>query len=63
MSIQGKVAFVTGAATGIGSEVCRALAKQGAKVAICDINAEAGIKLAEELNGEFIGCDLSLIHI
>ena len=59
MSIQGKVAFVTGAATGIGSEVCRALAKQGAKVAICDINAEAGIKLAEELNGEFIGCDVT----
>jgi len=59
MSLQNKVIFVTGAATGIGAEVCRAFAGQGAKVAVCDINAEAGVALAEEIGGEFIGCDVT----
>ncbi len=54
-----KVALVTGAATGIGAEVCRALANLGAKVAVCDINADAGLPLAEEIGGEFIGCDVT----
>jgi len=59
MTIQNKVVFVTGAATGIGAEVCRAFGQQGAKVAVCDINAEAGVALAEEIGGEFIGCDVT----
>jgi len=57
--VQDKVVFVTGAATGIGAQVSRAFAAQGAKVAVCDINAEAGIALAEEIGGEFIGCDVT----
>lgn len=54
-----KIALVTGAATGIGAQVCRLLAGQGAKVAVCDINADAGIALAEDIGGEFIGCDVT----
>lgn len=53
------VALVTGAATGIGAEVCRALASSGARVAVCDINADAGVALAEEIGGEFISCDVT----
>ena len=57
--MKGKIALVTGAATGIGAAVCRALAAKGAKVAVCDINADAGVALAEEIGGEFIGCDVT----
>ena len=35
-----KVAFITGAGGYIGSETCVTLAKQGIKIAVCDINEE-----------------------
>ena len=54
-----KVALVTGAATGIGAGVCRALAAGGIKVAVCDINEAAGQSLADEIGGVFIPCDVS----
>jgi len=48
----GKVAVVTGAAQGFGYEIAFALARQGAWVALADIN-EAGVKLAaERINAE-----------
>jgi len=43
MRLQGKVAIVTGAASGFGAEIARQYAKEGAKVALADIN-EAGVK-------------------
>ena len=49
----GKVAIVTGAASGIGAAVCRQLAEGGAKVAVGDYNLEAAQALAGEL-GEAI---------
>jgi NAD(P)-dependent dehydrogenase (short-subunit alcohol dehydrogenase family) len=39
--IAGKVAFVTGAANGIGLGICRALARAGASVALADIQPDA----------------------
>jgi NAD(P)-dependent dehydrogenase (short-subunit alcohol dehydrogenase family) len=39
--ISGKVAFVTGAANGIGLGICRALARAGAHVALADIQPDA----------------------
>lgn len=53
-----KVALVTGAASGIGEAVSRRLADAGVKVALCDINAEAGRPIAEEVGGRFICCDV-----
>jgi 3-oxoacyl-[acyl-carrier protein] reductase len=38
--LDGKVAIVTGAARGIGQKIALQLAKDGADVAICDLNAE-----------------------
>jgi 3alpha(or 20beta)-hydroxysteroid dehydrogenase len=49
--VAGKVALVTGAARGMGAAHARALASEGAVVAIADIAAEAGEQLAAELSG------------
>ena len=54
-----QIAFVTGAATGIGAAVCKNLANQGIRVAVCDINKTDGEALAKELCGEFIKCDVT----
>ena len=47
--LDGKVALVTGAAGGIGSEACRALASAGATVLVTDLSEEKGKAVAEEL--------------
>jgi len=50
MSLDGKVAIVTGGASGIGEVTAREMVKVGASVLIADLNAEAGYILAEELD-------------
>jgi 3alpha(or 20beta)-hydroxysteroid dehydrogenase len=55
-----KVALITGAARGMGAAHARALAREGAKVAIADIADEAGELLAAELRGA--GADASYHH-
>jgi 3-hydroxybutyrate dehydrogenase len=47
--LQDKIAFVTGAASGIGKEIARTYAREGAKVAIADVNMAAAQAAAEEL--------------
>ncbi len=47
--VEGRVALITGGASGLGAEDARVRSREGAKVVITDINDEAGQKLAEEL--------------
>lgn len=47
--VSGKVAVVTGGASGIGKEACVLLAKEGAKVAVVDMD-DAGSSVAEEIS-------------
>jgi len=46
-------AIVTGGASGLGEATARALAAEGVKVAIFDLNAELGQALAKEIGGRF----------
>ncbi|XP_076654773.1 (3R)-3-hydroxyacyl-CoA dehydrogenase [Halictus rubicundus] len=48
--VAGKLAFVTGAGRGIGREVCRILANQGAKVIAADQNLQSAQQTVDSLN-------------
>jgi NAD(P)-dependent dehydrogenase (short-subunit alcohol dehydrogenase family) len=48
--VEGKVAIVTGAASGIGRAAAGLLAREGARVAVTDIASEAGLEAAEQIS-------------
>ena len=59
MSLQGKLALVTGGGRGIGAAVARRLAREGARVAVTG-RSEADLEaLARELDGFAVRCDLT----
>jgi len=49
MKLKGKVAFVTGAAQGIGRAIAAALAKEGADIVVSDINLELATQTTSEI--------------
>lgn len=53
MDLKGRVALVTGAATGLGKTICEELLRNGVKVSICDLDSDAGELAAEELGCSF----------
>ena len=59
MKIEGQAAIVTGGASGLGEATARELARLGAKVAVLDVNADAAQKVASEIGGVGIGCDIT----
>ncbi len=60
MQIDSSVAaIVTGGASGLGEATARMLAAQGARVALFDLNAERGEKIATEIGGLFVPCDVT----
>lgn len=58
--LKGKTVCVTGGASGIGAEIVKAFAEQGAKVGFVDLDADGGNRLLGELTGDhaFAQCDL-----
>jgi NAD(P)-dependent dehydrogenase (short-subunit alcohol dehydrogenase family) len=59
MKIQGQAALVTGGASGLGEATARELARQGAKVAVLDVNAQLAEKVAAEIGGVACVCDIT----
>lgn len=59
MKLDGRVAVVTGGASGIGEGIVTRFAAEGAKVVIADLDAESGSRVAKEIDGLFVECDVS----
>jgi NAD(P)-dependent dehydrogenase (short-subunit alcohol dehydrogenase family) len=55
----GRVAWVTGGANGFGAGAARRLAGLGAAVVVSDLDADNGEKIAAEVGGEFVRCDVT----
>lgn len=51
-NLTGKIALVTGAASGIGEAMAKTLERAGAFVYICDLDEENGARIAEEIGAE-----------
>ncbi len=63
-SVEGKVALVTGAGSGLGEATARAFAQAGMRVACLDLNVEGAGKVAQEIsatggNAFAVPCDVS----
>jgi 3-hydroxybutyrate dehydrogenase len=65
MRLQNKSAIITGAASGIGKEIALVFAREGAKVAIADLNLEAANATAQEIQatgGQAIGVAMDVTN-
>jgi NAD(P)-dependent dehydrogenase (short-subunit alcohol dehydrogenase family) len=56
----GKVAVITGAASGIGEGTARRFAADGASVVVADLDEVAGATVAADLGGTFVRCDVAV---
>ena len=57
--LEGRVAVITGAASGLGLATAKRFASEGAHVVVVDMNEEAGIAAAKEIGGIFIKADVT----
>ena len=59
MKIQGHAALVTGGGSGLGEATARELARQGAKVAVLDVNLDNAKRVAADIGGIALQCDIT----
>jgi NAD(P)-dependent dehydrogenase (short-subunit alcohol dehydrogenase family) len=59
MNIQGHAALVTGGGSGLGEATARELARLGAKVAVLDVNIENAQRVAADIGGVALACDIT----
>ena len=59
MNIQGQAALVTGGGSGLGEATARELARLGAKVAVLDVNLDNAKRVAADIGGIGIRCDIT----
>ena len=59
MKISGNAALVTGGGSGLGEATARELARQGAKVAVLDVNFEQAQRVAADIGGIALRCDIT----
>lgn len=59
MNIDKVAAVVTGGASGLGEATARRLASRGARVALLDLNGEAGSAVAADIGGVFLSADVT----
>ena len=59
MQLKDQAAIVTGGASGLGAATARRLAKEGAKVAVFDLNTSLAETVAKEIGGVAITCDVA----
>ncbi|MGH7172423.1 MAG: SDR family NAD(P)-dependent oxidoreductase [Gemmataceae bacterium] len=63
MTLHGKVAVVTGAASGMGRALCHELAREGVRLGLLDRNAEGLASLAEELRERGVPCGRAIADV
>ena len=61
MRLEGKVAIITGGASGMGAEECRIFAREGAKVVIADVSDDLGRQVEAEIAES--GGDAVFMHL
>ena len=59
MRLEGKVAIITGAGSGFGEGIARRFCEAGARLAVVDIDAKNGKRVANDLNAAFIQADVA----
>ncbi|WP_306546294.1 SDR family NAD(P)-dependent oxidoreductase [Malikia spinosa] len=59
MNIQGQAALVTGGGSGLGEATARELARLGAKVAVLDVNLDNARRVAADIGGIALLCDVT----